>query len=104
MFKAGLLASLVTLAALAAAAQHAGSASPGANGRIVFQRQAPYEGGSSSLYLINPNGSGLVRLTRGYQHDAQPTWSPDGSRIAFESTRRGDTDIFVVAPEASGLK
>ena len=24
-----------------------------ANGRIVFQRGAPYDGGSSSLYLIN---------------------------------------------------
>ena len=36
-----------------------------ANGRIVFQRGAAYDGGSSSLYLINQNGTGLVRLTRG---------------------------------------
>ncbi len=80
------------------------SAFPGANGRIVFQRGASYDGGSSSLYLINANGSGLVRLTRGYQHDAQPSWSPNSELIAFESTRRGDTDVYVVRPDGSSLK
>ncbi len=60
--------------------------------------------GSSSLYLINQNGTGLVRLTRGYQHDAQPSWSPNGQLIAFESTRRGDTDVYVVRPDGSSLK
>ena len=90
--------------ALAGSATPAESAFPGANGRIVFQRGAPYDGGPSSLYLVNPNGTGLVRLTRGYQHDAQPSWSPNSQLIAFESTRRGDTDVYVVRPDGSSLK
>ena len=71
---------MVVLAAAAVGgnATPAESAFPGANGRIVFQRGAAYEGGQSSLFLVNANGSGLVQLTRGYQHDAQPSWSPDG--------------------------
>src|SRR5687768_1526537 len=103
MFKAATLAIVLLAAALAGQATTAESAFPGANGRIVFQRGAAYEGGPTSLYLLNPNGTGLVRLTRGYQHDAQPTWGPTGL-IAFESTRRGDTDIYVVAPDGSSLR
>ena len=101
--KAATLA-VAVLAAAAAGGSPAESAFPGANGRIVFQRGAPYDGGPTSLYLVNPNGTGLVRLTKGYQHDAQPSWSPDGSRIAFESTRRGDTDVYVIRPDGSSLK
>ena len=71
---------------------------------IVFQRGAPYDGGQSSLFLVNANGTGLVQLTRGYQHDAQPSWSPDGSLIAFESTRHSDTDVYVIRPDGSSLK
>ena len=67
-------------------------------------RQRRTTAATSSLFLVNANGTGLVRLTRGYQHDAQPSWSPDGSRIAFESTRRGDTDVYVVRPDGSSLK
>ena len=103
-FKAATGAVALLAAALAGGAVPAESAFPGGNGRIVFQRGAAYDGGSSSLYLVNQNGTGLVRLTRGYQHDAQPSWSPNGQLIAFESTRRGDTDVYVVRPDGSSLK
>ena len=103
MLKAGLALALAAVAALAAGAASHG-AFTGANGRIVFQRGGMYDGARSNLYLVNPNGGGVVRLTRGPQHDAQPTWPADGARIAFESTRRGDTDVWVVGPDASGLK
>ena len=55
----------VVLAAFGGAAANSEGAFPGGNGRIVFQRGAPYDGGPSSLYLINANGTGLVRLTSG---------------------------------------
>jgi hypothetical protein len=41
----------------------------------------------------------LTHPTRG--GDASPEWSPDGSRVAFVSTRRGDSDIYVI-PAAGG--
>ena len=94
--KAAALALVALAAAAVGGASPAESAFPGANGRLVFQRGAPYDGGQSSLFLVNANGTGLVQLTRGYQHDAQPSWSPDGSQIAFESTRHSDTDVYVV--------
>src|SRR5215218_4340458 len=71
MLKAGLALALVAVAALAAGAASHG-AFTGANGRIVFQRGGMYDGARSNLYLVNPNGGGVVRLTRGPQHDAQP--------------------------------
>jgi len=40
------------------------------------------------LYVVNVDGSGLTRISRGRHQDSDPAWSPDGSRIAFE-TRAG---------------
>jgi Tol biopolymer transport system component len=34
------------------------------------------------------------RATTDRANDASPLWSPDGSRIAFRSNRRGNSDIF----------
>ena len=79
--------------AAGALTRQAHGAFPGANGRLVFTRQSPYDGGAGQIVLANADGSGLVALTltRGWgTNNAQATWSPDGSRIAFESTRRGD--------------
>src|SRR5262245_44553870 len=97
----------LALAALAIAAGTAHGAAAGANGRIAYVRQSPYDGGAGQIMLANANGSGLVALTlpRGWgSNNAQPAWSRDGSRIVFESTRRGDTDLWSLAPDASSLK
>ena len=51
--------------------------------------------------MIDRDGGNLVRLTVDPADDTNPTWSPDGSRIAFESTRTGYADIFVM-PAAGG--
>jgi Tol biopolymer transport system component len=56
------------------------------NGKLlVFQRIAPV--GSNSLYTVRPDGSGLTKIAAG----ADPQWSPDGTRIAFD----GDGGIAV---------
>ncbi len=53
------------------------------------------------IYLIQPDGSGLTRLTDHPQVDADPDWSPDGSQIAFRSRRDGSSDIFVMGSDGS---
>lgn len=48
------------------------------------------------LYLVQPDGSGLTRLTDNDRVDTSPSWSPDGRQIAFRSRVDGSADIFVM--------
>jgi Tol biopolymer transport system component len=63
----------------------ASAAFPGKNGRIAF-------GSQNEIYSVNPDGTGLTRLT---QQDnlnrlgaSLPRWSPDGRRIAYRQNVR----------------
>jgi Tol biopolymer transport system component len=76
------------------------------DGRIVFASDAD---GDWDIWVMNADGSGAVNLTsdgepEGGWQDTQPSWSQDGTRIVFASTRvGGDTDIFVMNPDGQGL-
>ena len=74
-------------------------------GSIVFTRWALGFGevGSSpgqDIYVMNPDGSGQLRLT-GRHNASDPTWSPDGSEIAYVS-REPEPDIYVLDPSDFG--
>jgi dipeptidyl aminopeptidase/acylaminoacyl peptidase len=57
---------------------------------------------NSDIWLIAADGSGVPRkLTSSPKHDRHPRWSPDGKWIAFESTRDGDPQIYLL-PLAGG--
>jgi Tol biopolymer transport system component len=51
------------------------------------------------MYLINLDGSGLVKISRDKGFDAFPMFSPDGKKIIFASNRNNkgtrDTNLFV---------
>ncbi|MGP8245777.1 MAG: hypothetical protein ACLQVN_14820 [Bryobacteraceae bacterium] len=53
---------------------------------IVFTSE---RGGSADIYRIHPDGSGLEQLTDDPAFDDQGALSPDGSTLAFVSTREG---------------
>jgi TolB protein len=40
---------------------------------------------NGEIYIVGADGTGLTRLTTSKADDEHPTWSPDGSRIAFAS-------------------
>ena len=52
---------------------------------------------NADLWLANADGTGEPRqLTHSPKRDAHPRWSPDGKWIAFESTRDGDSQLFLL--------
>ena len=53
--------------------------------------------GTTDLYQINPDGSGLIRLTRDGAIKRYPRWSPDGRRVAFASEAGGRSQIYLLS-------
>lgn len=60
-------------------------------------------GSTNELYVMGSDGDGVERLTETPHDEDNPTWSPDGSRIAYSRVRdrRGDYELFVVNEDGS---
>ena len=64
--------------------------------------------GYGEAYIRNADGS--VELFTDYESidwdsaDGGPSWSPDGDRIAFQSHRGGDDEIYVMNADGSGVE
>ena len=65
--------------------------------RLAFSRLLA----DMDVYVMNADGSHVVRLTEDPASDTQPDWSPDGSLIAFSSDRGGTRDIYILDVKAS---
>jgi dipeptidyl aminopeptidase/acylaminoacyl peptidase len=62
----------------------------------------PNPGGDDEIYAMNPDGTGVSRLTDNTAYDSTPDWSPDGKMIAFTSTRDGKGAIYKMNADGSG--
>jgi tol-pal system beta propeller repeat protein TolB len=74
-------------------------------GRIAFTSDRD---GNLELYLMDPDGSDLIRLTNDPEADMGPAWSPDGTKIAFTAAAdfhdlKG-SDICVMRVDGSGIQ
>ena len=49
-----------------------------------------------------PNRSNQTRLTIGTAASRVPAWSPDGSKMAFQSHRDGNTEFYVMKADGGG--
>ena len=56
-----------------------------------------YHGARANIFEISAEGGNLKRLTVGPKFDGWPTYSPDGTKLAFESNRNGNYEIYVMS-------
>ena len=66
--------------------------------KITFMREIAAEGYQWDIYIMNRDGSGQTNLTQHPQADMFPTFSPDGSKVAFLSNRDtwDEMDIYLI--------
>lgn len=59
--------------------------------------------GQSDLVLLDPEtGAETLRLTDSEWDEVSPSWSPDGRRVAFVSSRTGRPQIHVINADGTG--
>jgi Tol biopolymer transport system component len=63
--------------------------------------------GGSRIYKIMASGAGLAKLSTAaatdYYNDYAPAWSPDGTKIAFSTSRNGNDDVYTMGITGTGL-
>ncbi|MDQ3489756.1 MAG: PxKF domain-containing protein [Acidobacteriota bacterium] len=76
-----------------------GSQTPAQAGKIVFFSDRD---GNFEVYTMNPDGSNQVNRSNHPARDLFPAFSPDGSKIAFQSSRDGGLDeIYIMNADGS---
>jgi Tol biopolymer transport system component len=71
---------------------------------ILNIKAKPHNG--SAIYVLDADGSHLHQVTPMRLNAGNPDWSPDGKRIAFNSSFEGQgaVEIYTVRPDGSGLR
>jgi Tol biopolymer transport system component len=88
---AGILAAFLVVV-LGTPTKPAEAAFPGNNGKIAFQCNNP----DQEICTMKANGDNKTQLTHNQAFNANPAFSPNGKKIAFQSPRNGKQDIFTM--------
>ena len=93
-FKTGRFATTLFIVSLLIQMHIAASGYAGRRSGIAFSSTRD---GNSEIYIMDTDGGNQVRLTNHPEEDSNPSWSPDGRRIAFVSNRdKGYDHIYVM--------
>jgi Tol biopolymer transport system component len=80
----------------------------GKTNRIAFYSMRESQAAlTNEIFTINPDGTGVLRLTNSSAEDHNPAWSPDGTKIVFASDRgplraRGAMHLWVMNADGTG--
>ena len=69
--------------------------------QIAFTRIDP--GRLEQIFLMDIDGTNVRRVSRGDYYDFLPRWSPDGSRLAFTSSRDGTLGVYSMRLDGSDV-
>lgn len=80
------------------------AAQPDPGSSIVYARTSEEQDRprAQEIYVMDADGSDVVRLTDNAREDAFPALSPDGDRIAFARGIRGQFDLFLMDADGRG--
>lgn len=83
--------------------------SPDAKQIVFFRLGEKDDGGPNppllaALWLVDTDGQNLHQLSPTTLAAAYPRWSPDGSRIVFESLAGDQQDIYTIRPDGTDLR
>jgi Tol biopolymer transport system component len=67
------------------------------SGRIAFDNH-------EDVWTINADGTDLTRLTHSPAFEFDPSWSPDGTQIAYRSDRGDESKIWVMNADGTGQR
>jgi dipeptidyl aminopeptidase/acylaminoacyl peptidase len=70
--------------------------------QLLFTRVDP--GRFEQIFVMNVDGTRTRRISRGDYYDFLPRWSPDGTRIAFTSSRDGTNGIYIMREDGSNVR
>ena len=70
--------------------------------RTARRSPSAMPGDVGDIWIIDADGTDPIRRTTDAADDFAPSWSPDGSEIAFLSTRSGIRELFVMNADGSG--
>ena len=79
-----------------AAGTWVGDLAPSPDGKKLAYYKA-VAGANSEIYVMNLATKNAKRLTRNFATSYSPTWSPDGTKLAFADRRSGKYQIYTIS-------
>jgi len=72
--------------------------------KILLRRKTANDSRVSQIYVMNPDGSGLTKISNDSSYNRYPSWSPSGQQIVFTSDRAGHSQILVMNSNGTDVR